>query len=269
MELAVTHAPAAPDSAENRLERARLALEQSAAEPGAAPAVATPEELDEALDAVEGIPADGPRAAEADRLARTAIEQALAAAADAVGRAAAAEPGGSGTLLDTARERQVAIARRAVQWASARRPSEADRYRLVLADALLASGDARAAAIYEDIAARSPASPATGDLGAAARLGLGRAQRAGGRAEAAFATLRSLTDDLERTAQRAAPGSRERPPQYWLAWAEMLEILAADNRDGRRTDTIRLQLNRLALVDQQFGGGEARARLETVRAGLK
>lgn len=269
LELAVTHAPASPESAENRLERARLALEQAAPDGrSAGPAAATPEELDQALDALEGVPPGDARAAEADRLAREAIERALAAAAAAVERAAAAEPPGSvtGTLLGPARERQVAVARRAVQWASARRPSEADRYRLILADALLASGDARAGGIYEDIAARAPA---TGDLGAAARLGLGRAQRAAGSAEAAFATLRSLTDDLERAAQARTPGSRERPPQYWLAWAEMLEILAADNRDGRRTDTIRLQLNRLALVDPAFGGGPARDRLEAVRAGLR
>jgi len=265
LELAVTHAPAASDAAENRLERARLALERPAA--GAAPAAATPEELDAALDALEGIPAGDPRAAEADRVAREAIERAITHAAEAVARAAAAEASGAGagTLLGPARERQVAIARRAVQWASARRPSEADRYRLILADALLASGDPRAAAIYEDVASRLPA---TADLGASARLGLGRAQRAAGRAEAAFATLRSLTDDLERDAQARTPGSRRRPDAYWLAWAEMLEILAADNRDGRRTDTIRLQLNRLALVDPAFGGGAARDRLEAVRASL-
>lgn len=263
LELAVHHAPSAPESAENRLERARLALEPRPEEPGAA---MTPEELDAALDALEGVPPGDARGAEADRLAQEAIERAMKAAAEAVRRAASADGPGSLTFIGPARERQVAIARRAVQWASVRRPREADRYRLALADALLASGDARAAAVYEDIASRAGA---MSELSLRARLGLARAQRAGKQAEAAFATLRALTDDLERSAQASAPGSRERHEVYWLAWAEMLEILAADNRDGRRTDTIRLQLKRLSLVDPQFGGGEARERLETVRAGLK
>ncbi len=261
LDLAVKLAPADPASAQQRLERARLVLDAAAA--GSERAM-TPEELDSALNALEGVPESDPRRAEADRVAAVAIDRALEAARAAVARAVAADAGRE-ELAPAARERLVGIARRAVQWAQSRRPSEADRYRLTLADALIDAGDARAAAIYQDLADR--AEPGS-ELRVRSRLGLGRAQRAGGQSESAFATLRSLVDDLERVASQRRPATKHRHEAYWLAWAEMLEILAADNRDGRRSDVIRLQLNRLELVDPAFGGGEAAQRIKAVRASI-
>jgi len=261
LDLAVKLAPADPDSAQQRLERARLVLDAAAV--GSERAM-TPEELDSALNALEGVPESDPRRAEADRVAAVAIDRALEAARTAVARAVEADAGRE-ELAPAARERLVGIARRAVQWAQSRRPSEADRYRLVLADALIDAGDARAAAIYQDLADR--AAPGS-ELRVRARLGLGRAQRARGQNESAFATLRSLVDDLERAASQRRPPTKHRPEAYWLAWAEMLEILAADNRDGRRSDVIRLQINRLELVDPAFGGGEASRRISAVRSSI-
>src|SRR5690606_14712574 len=151
-----------------------------------------------ALNALEGVPELDPRRAEADRVAAVAIDRALEAARTAVARAVEADAGRE-ELAPAARERLVGIARRAVQWAQSRRPAEAARYRLVLADARIDAGDARAAAIYQGLADR--AAPGS-ELRVRARLGLGRAQRAGGQNESAFATLRSLVDDLERAASQ-------------------------------------------------------------------
>ena len=127
------------------------------------------------------------------------------------------------------------------------------------------AGDARAEAIYQDLADRAAAGS---EMSLRSRLGLGRAQRAAKQTEEAFATLRSLVDELERAAAKRRPATADRHEAYWLAWAEMLEILAADNRDGRRTDVIRLQLNRLSLVDPAFGGGDASRRIKAVRESL-
>jgi hypothetical protein len=106
----------------------------------------------------------------------------------------------------------------------------------------------------------------TGARSVRLRLALGRGQRRAGRAETAFATLRTLAEELEpqRTPERGA-----RPEPFWAAWAEMLEILAEQNSDGSRTATIRLQLNRLALIDKDLGPSPWRERIAQVRDSLR
>jgi hypothetical protein len=85
-----------------------------------------------------------------------------------------------------------------------------------------------------------------------------RAQRATGDSTAAFATLRSLVDVLEN-----APAS-QRPPEFFAAWADMLEILAADNAGGRRSEQIRLRITHLRSLDATLGSPESAERIDMV-----
>jgi hypothetical protein len=103
------------------------------------------------------------------------------------------------------------------------------------------------------------------------RLGLGRAQRLAGDNRSAFVTLRALADDLDQTpsAEPVRAGKNPRPDAYWGACAEMLEILALDNASGDRAPEIRLQLNRLALIDPGFGPEPWRSRILKVRDSIK
>jgi hypothetical protein len=164
------------------------------------------------------------------------------------------------------------IARLAAEWATDRASPLAPRYRLALADALLGTGDAKGA-----IRALAPLTgPATEQLTPAerthARLVLGLAQRRSADSAAAFATLRALADELDREPSAPPSGaesSARRAPAFWIAWAEMLEILDAENTGGERTGAIRLQVNRLRLIDPGLGGGATKGRIEAVAARLK
>jgi hypothetical protein len=156
----------------------------------------------------------------------------------------------------------------AARWAAERAPALAARARLAWADALLLNGDAKKA--REQVTAIGPlATAALSDAERVrARLTLGRAQRGSGDDEAAFATLRALTDELD---HEPTPGDagRRRPQAFWEAWAEMLEILGAQNKDGGRTPAIRLQVNRLRLIDAQLGGEPWKGRIEKAGGALK
>jgi hypothetical protein len=234
-----------------RIERARLILDAAGRD-------LTPDLLDRALEALEGVRGATPeQARQAEGLGAAAVEAAIDSA-----RAAIAGSGGG----PVARERLVAVARRAVQWAQVCRPAAADGYRVLLADALLDAGDPRALPILEDLAGRRP--PPSGVDAERLRLNLGRAQRLAGRPGDAFATLRVLVEEADVRVVAGgwgdAASSTVRSPVYWEAWAEMLEILAADNAGGQRSGTLRTQIARLRVLDPALGNARSRSRIEAV-----
>ncbi len=160
------------------------------------------------------------------------------------------------------------VAKIGAEWTIAHAPGLVARTRLMWAGALLDSGDARKS--LEQVAAiGAPDKALLSDAERLqARLLLARCQRAVGDETSAFVTLRSVTDDLDHD-PAAGIGAPKRPEEFWAAWAEMLEILERQNAGGERTPAIRLQLNRLKLIDAELGGDPWKARIEKVSKGLK
>jgi hypothetical protein len=95
-------------------------------------------------------------------------------------------------------------------------------------------------------------------------LGLARAQRQIGKEQAAFNTLRDFTAPMDAPDSTAA-----RPPEYWLAWAEMLEILQKQNARGELTQDIRLKVRQLQALDPSLGQPEAARRITAVEQTLR
>ncbi len=241
--------PAHADAASWRVEHARMLL----ALVGSAPIDAGV--LDRVLSALEGVPSGTTQRRAADDLAQQTIDAAIAASRR---RSPVASP-------DPAR--LSAIARRGVQWSQVRRPQVADAYRLVLAEALADSSDARALEVATDLTDRQ-AFTGEGNEGQLARLRLvlGRAQRIAGQSPTAFATLRDLVEELDAAAGAVGGAGGSRPSVYWLAWAEMLEILAADTSRPDAAAGVREQVRRLELVDPTLGGDAAEPARARIRA---
>lgn len=74
--------------------------------------------------------------------------------------------------------------------------------------------------------------------------------------ESAFPLYREVVQPLE------TRGAHTRA--YWRAWAGMLEILARQNTDGARTDTIRREIARLRALDESLGGPATKRRIEAI-----
>ncbi|HYD00396.1 MAG TPA: hypothetical protein VEB22_04150 [Phycisphaerales bacterium] len=185
---------------------------------------------------------------EARQLADAAIDAAIA-----YGRALvvnSTNPTADGQAL-------VRTAETALAWTGENDRSRAALLRVALADGYAAAGDARATAIYEQLLATEP--PPMSPMVLVIRKA--RAQRAAGDPAAAFATLRNLVDLLE--------GAPQRPPEFFTAWADMLEILAADNGSGRRADQIRLRVAHLRSLDKTLGTPEAAERIDMVERSLR
>lgn len=228
-----------PAGDELRLKRARALLAQGSPDPRV---------LADVLSSLAGVQS-GVARRDADALAVDAIELALDAAA------ASPDP-------DKRHSATADIARRAIQWANERSPARADRYRLLLADALLALRDARALPIYWELLRADPLPDGT--TRDALRLSLARAQRLAGHETAAFESLRSLVDGL----RRPATADDHAHDLFWGAWAELLELLAGRNTDGEHSGTIRLRIRNLELIDPELGGDPYRARIRAVGDGL-
>lgn len=167
---------------------------------------------------------------------------------------------------------RVGLTGRAAAWAETTAAPERAWLRLEHSRALLAGGDGR-----EALRAIAPLRELQWGEGGQAgvsvaevRLTVARAQRAAGDAAGAFATLRELTGALDQpvTVEAGDEPGGARHPIFWEAWAEMLEMLAAENEGGERTAEIRLQLRRLELIDEGLGGGAAAERIRAVGAGL-
>ncbi|MFT3683358.1 MAG: hypothetical protein QM783_00290 [Phycisphaerales bacterium] len=137
--------------------------------------------------------------------------------------------------------------------------SRSVQLRIALADGYTAAGDARAVQIYDKLLATEP--PPMSPSALVVRKA--RAQRAAGDGAGAFGTLRTLVDVFE-----SAPAS-QRPPEFFSAWADMLEILAADNAGGRRSDQIRLRVAHLRSLDAKLGSTDAAERIDMVERSLR
>lgn len=147
----------------------------------------------------------------------------------------------------------------ALAWTDPADRSRVARLRVALAEGYAAAGDSRAVALYDQLLATEPPPVSPMKL----VIGKARAQRTAGEPSAAFATLRSLVDVLE----NASGGTR--PPEFFSAWADMLEILAADNQGGRRSDQIRLRIAHLRAADSALGTPETAERIDMIERSLR
>lgn len=132
------------------------------------------------------------------------------------------------------------------------------------------------AGVAREVAALGDAATATGMMervvaeGSAARwagvdgvrVELARLWRAEGRVAEAAGVLRVVTEPWE-----DRPAAAVRPAEVWLAWAELLEMLGADNADGRRTSAIVVRVRALRAIDPRLGAGDAGRRIEAVERG--
>ncbi|MDP1660367.1 MAG: hypothetical protein Q8L55_00495 [Phycisphaerales bacterium] len=197
-------------------------------------------------DALEALRAS--KEPEARQLADAAIDAALA-----YGRAIVT----NSTSPITDGQALVLTAETALAWVGESDRARAALLRVALADGYAAAGDPRAVAQYDLLLATEP--PPVSPMLLVIRKA--RAQRTSGDPAAAFATLRSLVDMLEN-----APRC---PPEFFIAWADMLEILAADNAGGRRADQIRLRTAHLRSIDPSLGTPEASERIDMVEHSLR
>lgn len=84
---------------------------------------------------------------------------------------------------------------------------------------------------------------------------------AGGDSEGAFAKFRRVAEGLE------ADG-RTSDPDFWRCWSRMLGVLAEQPEEERNDEMLLVQLNRLAILDPDFGGEPFKRRIEAVRRAL-
>jgi len=197
-------------------------------------------------DALEALRAS--KEPEAKQLADAAIDAAIA-----YGRALvtnSTSPIADGQALVLAAETGLA-------WVGESDRARAALLRVALADGYAAAGDPRAVTQYDLLLATEP--PPMSPMLLVIRKA--RAQRTSGDPAAAFVTLRSLVDMLEN-----APKC---PPEFFIAWADMLEILAADNAGGRRAEQIRLRAAHLRSIDPSLGTPEAAERIDMVEHSLR
>jgi len=104
------------------------------------------------------------------------------------------------------------------------------------------------------------------------RVAIGAAQRCAGDTEPAFAMLRSVAEEFEGDARAMAPARRRAKQAFWSAWAELIEMLAKQERDGRagggesELQTTR-QRERLELLDPGLGGEPWAGRIRAASGG--
>lgn len=91
-----------------------------------------------------------------------------------------------------------------------------------------------------------------------AALGLAAILRRSGDSPGAVSTLRAYADRVD-----SAGGSR-RPPEYWLAWAEIVEIM-----HEQRAPELLGQIKRLELIDPALGSPQTSSRIRAVRDTIK
>jgi hypothetical protein len=256
--LALATPGAAGASADrSRYERARTLLGAGASDPPTAPDAST---LDTALSLLEAIaPAKSPAGGDEAEVAVAAAHLYVQVVATEIRRATdrideSRRAGDEAAVRRIAADALEPIARRAEAWARTRGSPDLDAFRLALADAQTEQGRGDGVATYKALlAAKSGA--------AHVRLNLGRAQLASGDSAGAFSTLRALAQGLEPL--------RPLPREFWHAWSVLLGILAGQNADGSRSDTIRVQIKCLETLDPDLGGVPWRARIEQIRKDLR
>lgn len=152
----------------------------------------------------------------------------------------------------------LALARAAEAHARICDPDRQPEYALLLGQAQLAS-DAPAALITLKALSAGPIDRADHPLWTRFRFALADAQRRAGDQPGAFVTLREVAEALESEA-----GSASRPPDYWRAWHQMLDIQQALNTTGERSADILVQIARLELIDPQLGGPASAPQIRTL-----
>jgi hypothetical protein len=226
---------------------------------GSTPAPDAPQ-LAAVLGALAAVPADSPQAKAAADLGASAIASAIERARTELARIPTAASAG-----------QLArVAQMGVDWHSSRATGasaeasasasdrlSAARSKVALAEALVASGDASAVALYRELLSVEPPPQSPMQM----TIGLARAQRASGDVVGAFQTYRALTEMLEEELVKR--------PEYFTAWADMLGVLAADNPAGHRDAQIRLRIEHLRSLDQELGSPETKEAVEIVEQMLK
>lgn len=150
-------------------------------------------------------------------------------------------------------------ARASLVWTRAHDPQRTPLYTLLVGETLAYADDRAALPLLAPLSGTSidqPDSP----LFVRFRFALSRAQRLNNEQAKAFTTLREAADRLE-----GAPGTKTRDPDFWAAWAEMLTILQSMNADGSHTSDLRVQINRLELLDPTLGGPPHAEAIKRVR----
>jgi len=133
--------------------------------------------------------------------------------------------------LDPSHDAAIPVLRLVEEMAHCRSLAESDMYKKRLAWALVLSGDGDQAARLFDTMMQS------GGRQIDLLRGLGEARIASGNDAAAFTAFREVATLLE------AQPHKDR--NYWHAWTRMLQILARQNADGSRTETIAREVERL------------------------
>lgn len=204
--------------------------------------------LARALDALSAVASDAPEAARAAQLGAAAVEAALVRARKELAKFPTAES--SGALAR--------VAQLGIDWHTARKePAGAARAKVALAEAMVAAGDKRAVDLYRELLSIEPPP----DQPLRMTVGLARAQRASGDVVGAFATYRGMVELLEEE-----PTKR---PEYFVAWADMLQVLASDNATGHRNGQIKLRITQLRSIDPELGSPEAKETIEMVETMIK
>lgn len=154
--------------------------------------------------------------------------------------------------IDTARESAIPVLRLVEEQAHCKTMEESDTYKRRLAWALVVSGDGdEAVLIFEDLIARHGRQV---DL----LRGMGEAKLSLGKDAQAFPVFREIAGSQEEG------GKHDR--NYWHAWTRMIQILARQNTDGSRTDTIVRETNRLRTLDNAATNGEYLSKIQSISA---
>jgi hypothetical protein len=186
------------------------------------------------------------------------VRTVLAAARRAVDahRVGAAKPQPRASA-DGARSAWVETARLALALSKRLDTAEAPWFVRQAADALTASGDRGAIDLYLELRVRERDPLARTEL----EVALGDAYRAVGEFGAALDQYRVAVQALDADPPPGAPpGTPPRAPEFWRAWAGMLDVQSRDDAPDR-AERVRLAVKRLELIDPGLGGPEFAERI--------
>ncbi|MGH7131651.1 MAG: hypothetical protein ACREJO_06875 [Phycisphaerales bacterium] len=216
-------------------------------------------DLSRVLDALRAVPANSTHAARAAQLLRARVDAHLAEVRDAANK-----PNADPKQCAKALTQSLSLALTVLQNYPAAGKDQAalDELMVELAEAKIAAGEKDAEELFKELISSGAAERIRGGQ-ARLSLGLARAYRTAGREEAAFNALKAFVEPMD------APDTvAVRPPEYWLAWAEMLEMIFKKAKTTEHGD-IRLKIRTLQALDPKLGGDEAFARITAVEKALK
>lgn len=237
-----------------RLAAADLAAPAQADLAHAADAGALPAPFERAATLIDQLSTEAARSA-----ARPILADALAAYMDRRRSTLLALPAPETT---SAWKSLIPAAARTLEWSRVNDPPRVPLYTLTLGEARASIGDAQALALLAPLSG-TPIDQPDAPQFVRFRFALSKAQRLNNEPAKAFTTLREAADRLE-----GAPGTTARDPAFWAAWAEMLTILQTLNTDGSRSADIRVQIQRLELLDPALGGPPHADAIKKIRDSL-